>query len=115
MGATTATTTTTPTVTTTTSTVITTSLTERTLMTTRPPPPTTTTTTKMTVEETGSACGGLWSHLQPAPPDPIMGLVQAFRADPAPAKINLSQGAYRTEEGRPYVLPSVREAERAVV
>ena len=43
-----------------------------------------------------------------------MGLVQAFRADPAPTKINLSQGAYRTEEGKPYVLPSVREAERAI-
>ena len=44
-----------------------------------------------------------------APPDPIFGLTLAFRADPDPAKVNLGVGAYRTEEGLPWVLDSVRQ------
>ena len=46
-----------------------------------------------------------------APPDPILGVSDAFRADTHPDRMNLGVGAYRTEEGTPWVLPVVREAE----
>jgi aspartate aminotransferase len=46
-----------------------------------------------------------------APPDPILGVSDAFRADTSPDRLNLGVGAYRTEEGAPWVLPVVREAE----
>lgn len=49
-----------------------------------------------------------------APADPILGLVQSFKADKSPRKVNLGVGAYRTEEGKPWVLPSVIEAESLV-
>ncbi len=53
------------------------------------------------------------SDWQP-PEDPIFGLNTAFRNDPRPNKVNLGVGAYRTSEGNPYILPSVREAEHLV-
>jgi len=45
------------------------------------------------------------------PPDAILGVTQAFGRDASPRKINLGVGAYRDDDGKPYVLPSVREAE----
>ena len=50
--------------------------------------------------------------LAPAPPDPILGLSEAFRADPRPRKANLAVGVYVDETGSTPVLPSVIEAER---
>lgn len=47
-----------------------------------------------------------------APPDPILGLSEAFRADPNPDKINLTVGVYQDADGRPPVLPSVLQAEK---
>ncbi|KXZ54146.1 hypothetical protein GPECTOR_5g245 [Gonium pectorale] len=60
-----------------------------------------------------AAPGGVsnWEHVEQAPPDPIIGVTDAWRADPDPRKLNLGVGAYRTEEGKPYVLRAVREAE----
>ncbi|KAG2484885.1 hypothetical protein HYH03_016367 [Edaphochlamys debaryana] len=52
-----------------------------------------------------------WAHVEMAPPDPIIGVTEAWRADPDPRKLNLGVGAYRTEEGKPLVLACVREAE----
>lgn len=49
------------------------------------------------------------------PPDGILGLVEAFNKDDFPNKVNLSVGAYRNDEGKPWVLPSVRKAEERVV
>eukprot|EP00427_Karlodinium_veneficum_P000749 CAMPEP_0169163990 /NCGR_PEP_ID=MMETSP1015-20121227/58581_1 /TAXON_ID=342587 /ORGANISM="Karlodinium micrum, Strain CCMP2283" /LENGTH=399 /DNA_ID=CAMNT_0009236367 /DNA_START=219 /DNA_END=1421 /DNA_ORIENTATION=- len=49
-----------------------------------------------------------------APADPILGLVQRFKADEFPNKVNLGVGAYRTGEGKPWILPSVAEAEKLV-
>eukprot|EP00928_Gymnodinium_smaydae_P062780 TRINITY_DN46564_c0_g1_i1.p2 TRINITY_DN46564_c0_g1~~TRINITY_DN46564_c0_g1_i1.p2 ORF type:complete len:400 (-),score=97.00 TRINITY_DN46564_c0_g1_i1:172-1371(-) len=49
-----------------------------------------------------------------APPDAILGLTQMFKEDTFPQKVNLGVGAYRTEEGKPWILPSVAEAERRV-
>jgi aspartate/tyrosine/aromatic aminotransferase len=48
----------------------------------------------------------------PAPPDPILGLADAFRADPRPGKINLSAGVFIDETGTTPVLDTVVEAER---
>ena len=49
------------------------------------------------------------------PPDGILGLVEAFTKDDFPKKVNLSVGAYRGDDGKPWVLPSVRKAEERVV
>jgi aspartate/tyrosine/aromatic aminotransferase len=54
-------------------------------------------------------------HLQLAPPDPILGTAIAFKNDTHPQKMNLGVGAYRTDEGLPYVFQSVREAERRIL
>lgn len=43
-----------------------------------------------------------------APPDPILGVSEAFRADTNDMKLNLGVGAYRTEELNPYVLKVVK-------
>ena len=42
------------------------------------------------------------------------GVTEAFKADKDPRKINLGVGAYRDENGKPYVLTSVRKAETYV-
>eukprot|EP01023_Acetabularia_acetabulum_P021816 TRINITY_DN2155_c0_g1_i1.p1 TRINITY_DN2155_c0_g1~~TRINITY_DN2155_c0_g1_i1.p1 ORF type:complete len:483 (-),score=117.69 TRINITY_DN2155_c0_g1_i1:1059-2375(-) len=47
-----------------------------------------------------------------APPDPILGVSEAFKADTSPDKLNLGVGAYRTEELQPYVLKVVQKAEK---
>ena len=44
-----------------------------------------------------------------APVDSILGLNVAFKEDKSPQKLNLGVGAYRTEEGQPYVLKSVKK------
>ncbi|KAL4451958.1 hypothetical protein ABPG75_007620 [Micractinium tetrahymenae] len=41
-----------------------------------------------------------------------IGISQAAAADPSPDKVDLSVGAYRTEEGRELILGAVREAQR---
>jgi aspartate/tyrosine/aromatic aminotransferase len=48
----------------------------------------------------------------PAPPDPILGLAEAFRNDPREHKINLSSGVFVDATGKTPVLPTVIEAER---
>lgn len=44
-----------------------------------------------------------------APPDPILGVSEAFKADTHENKLNLGVGAYRTEELHPYVLDVVKK------
>lgn len=39
-----------------------------------------------------------------APPNAIFHTQALYKADPFPQKLNLGIGAYRTEEGKPYVL-----------
>lgn len=41
------------------------------------------------------------------PPDAILGVTEAFKRDSNPKKINLGVGAYRDDNGKPYILPSV--------
>jgi aspartate aminotransferase len=48
------------------------------------------------------------------PEDPILGVTVAFNKDTDPKKINLGVGAYRDDNGKPYVLQCVREAEKRI-
>mmetsp|Transcript_7345 Transcript_7345/g.22394 ORF Transcript_7345/g.22394 Transcript_7345/m.22394 type:complete len:418 (+) Transcript_7345:61-1314(+) len=50
-----------------------------------------------------------------APPDPIISLTSAYQSDPAEVKLNLGVGAYRTDEGKPYILPVVKDVERLLL
>ncbi|KAI9681346.1 MAG: aspartate transaminase aat1 [Caeruleum heppii] len=56
-----------------------------------------------------------WSSIPQGPPDAILGITEAFKADTFDQKINLGVGAYRDDKGKPYVLPSVRTAEKKIV
>ncbi|KAL8380815.1 hypothetical protein RB595_005214 [Gaeumannomyces hyphopodioides] len=56
-----------------------------------------------------------WADVPQGPPDAILGITEAFKADSFDKKINLGVGAYRDDKGKPYVLPSVRQAEEKVV
>ncbi len=53
----------------------------------------------------------LFSAVEMAPRDPILGLNEAFNADPRTTKVNLGVGVYTTEEGRIPLLRAVAEAE----
>jgi len=55
-----------------------------------------------------------WGHVEEAPPDPILGLTQAFLADTFDKKVNLGVGAYRDNDGKPYILNSVKKAAERV-
>lgn len=56
-----------------------------------------------------------WAKVELALPDKILGLTEAFKADTFPQKVNLGVGAYRSDEGLPVVLPSVRLAEQRLM
>lgn len=49
--------------------------------------------------------------IKAAPPDKVFHTMTLFRADNHPNKLNLGIGAYRTDQGEPYVLPIVRSTE----
>jgi len=55
----------------------------------------------------------LFSAVEMAPRDPILGLNEAFNADTRPNKVNLGVGVYYNEEGRIPLLRAVAEAEQA--
>lgn len=55
----------------------------------------------------------LFSSVEMAPRDPILGLNEAFNADTRPSKVNLGVGVYYNEEGRIPLLRAVAEAEKA--
>ncbi|XP_020284658.1 probable aspartate aminotransferase, cytoplasmic [Pseudomyrmex gracilis] len=48
------------------------------------------------------------------PPIEVFAVVKAFTDDPHPKKANLSVGAYRTSEGKPWVLPVVKKVEKSL-
>ncbi len=57
----------------------------------------------------------MFDTLQMAPPDPILGLTEAFKKDPSGEKINLTVGVYKDAGGTTPVLACVKEAERRLV
>ena len=56
-----------------------------------------------------------WTSYDMAPPDPIIGLNEAYQKDPHPNKVIVGVGAYRDDNGKPYVFPSVRIAEQRMM
>ncbi|MGI2261596.1 amino acid aminotransferase [Shewanella sp. GXUN23E] len=53
----------------------------------------------------------IFSQVTLAPADPILGLTDAFKADPRSNKVNLGVGIYKDEAGDTPVLRSVKQAE----
>lgn len=49
-----------------------------------------------------------WSNVEMGPPDAILGITEAFKKDSSPTKINLGVGAYRDDNGKPFVLECVK-------
>jgi aspartate aminotransferase len=62
----------------------------------------------------GARYGSWWSKVEKGPEDPILGVTVAFNKDKAPHKMNLGVGAYRDDNGKPYVLECVRKAEKVI-
>lgn len=63
----------------------------------------------MATEAHVTALTSRFNNVPQEPPDPIFGLSALYVVDPAPVKVNLVIGAYRTEEGNPWVLPVVKK------
>lgn len=57
----------------------------------------------------------MFNHLNAIPADPILGLINAFSADPNPKKIDLGVGVYRDEHGDTPMLDCVVEAEKRLL
>ena len=51
-------------------------------------------------------------RLNAVPPDPILGILTAYAADPSPTKIDLGIGVYRDEQGNTPILKCVKKAEQ---
>ena len=57
----------------------------------------------------------MFESLQPLPPDPILGLNAAFKADDNPNKVDLGIGVYKDENGNTPVMRAVKEAEKLIL
>ncbi|MDQ2990925.1 MAG: aspartate/tyrosine/aromatic aminotransferase [Pseudomonadota bacterium] len=62
-----------------------------------------------------SASASLFSAIDMAPRDPILGITEAFNADQNPAKINLGVGVYYDDNGKVPLLSCVRQAEAVLM
>uniref|UniRef100_A0A8C1MYU2 Aspartate aminotransferase, mitochondrial n=1 Tax=Cyprinus carpio TaxID=7962 RepID=A0A8C1MYU2_CYPCA len=56
-----------------------------------------------------------WTEVQMGPPDPILGVTEAFKRDTNPKKMNLGVGAYRDDQGKPFVLSCVRKSDSLTI
>ena len=56
-----------------------------------------------------------FKHVALAPADPILSLTTGYKNDKNPNKVNLGVGAYRDNDGKPYVFPVVRKVEAEIV
>jgi len=59
-------------------------------------------------------CFSRWSHVQMGPKDPILGVTENFNACTRSDKLSFGVGAYRDDDGKPVVLPSVKTAQDRV-
>ncbi|MFO7189491.1 MAG: amino acid aminotransferase [Pseudomonadota bacterium] len=62
-----------------------------------------------------SASSALFARVEMAPRDPILGLTEAFNADPNPNKVNLGVGVYYDDNGKLPLLECVKRAEQEMV
>jgi hypothetical protein len=53
---------------------------------------------------TGKRSMSVWSELEAAPADPILGLNDQFKKDTNPKKVLLGMGTYRDDKNKPYIL-----------
>ena len=56
----------------------------------------------------------VWKQVEMGPPDPILGVAEAFKKDKHPRKVNLGVGAYRDDSNKPWVLPCVAKAQQKI-
>jgi aspartate aminotransferase len=57
----------------------------------------------------------MFEHLQAKPADPILRLMQAFREDSHPLKVDLGVGVYKDEQGHTPLMQAVDRAQRILV
>lgn len=57
----------------------------------------------------------IFSHIQAAPADPILGLGEAFKADTRAEKINLGIGVYKDAKGQTPIVKAIKEAEKRLL
>jgi|TARA_B110000438_G_scaffold59220_1_gene59338 aspartate aminotransferase len=57
----------------------------------------------------------MFQSLQPLPPDPILGLSAAFKADSNPEKVDLGIGVYKDEHGNTPIMKAVKLAEESLL
>ncbi|MFZ6687121.1 aromatic amino acid transaminase [Undibacterium sp. SXout11W] len=57
----------------------------------------------------------LFSAIEMAPRDPILGITEAFNADQSPAKVNLGVGVYYDDNGKVPLLECVKKAEAILI
>ncbi len=61
-----------------------------------------------------SSTASLFSNVEMAPRDPILGITEAFTADTNPKKVNLGVGVYYDDNGKLPLLKCVQAAEKAM-
>mmetsp|Transcript_22699 Transcript_22699/g.33920 ORF Transcript_22699/g.33920 Transcript_22699/m.33920 type:complete len:450 (-) Transcript_22699:77-1426(-) len=64
---------------------------------------------------TTSPSSSYLSEIPMGAPDAILGIAENFKSCTSPDKVNVCVGAYRDENGKPWILPSVREAEKKMI
>ena len=57
----------------------------------------------------------MFEALQPLPQDPILQLMQTFREDDRPDKVDLGIGVYKDDAGNTPIMAAVHEAERRLL
>ncbi|CAG8775524.1 28898_t:CDS:2 [Dentiscutata erythropus] len=62
-----------------------------------------------------AATQSIFQDVPRAPPDIIFNLTATYKADTFEQKVNLGVGAYRDDNGKPWVLPVVKKAEREII
>ena len=67
-----------------------------------------------TIESTSTGTSFL-SDIPMGPPDDILGISEAFQKCTSEQKMNVCVGAYRDENGKPWILSSVKAAEGIII
>ncbi|GAA5950745.1 hypothetical protein JCM8115_004961 [Rhodotorula mucilaginosa] len=67
---------------------------------------------KQMASASSSASHDVWHSTPFAPPDAIFALTAGYQQDSFDKKVNLGVGAYRDNDGKPFVLPVVRKAKQ---
>ncbi|KAI4725548.1 aromatic-amino-acid aminotransferase [Aureobasidium sp. EXF-10728] len=62
------------------------------------------------VETDDSSPASWFADTESIPPDAIFALTALYNEDSSPLKVNLGQGTYRDDAGKPWVLPAVQKA-----